>query len=100
MAHSAVRTSAGARNTTFPVSRASSRSRAALVFSFSFVAMVPVSFVWGLSAQCVRDSIFHILEKSRRNPAHFDSQKRSNRILFILIFLYKFQLYFTFYAIY
>lgn len=51
MIHSAVRTSAGARSTTFPVSRASSRSRAALVFKFSFVAMVPVSFAPGLSAR-------------------------------------------------
>ena len=48
MAHSAVRTRAGARRITFPVSRASSRIRAAFVLHFSLVAMASVSFASGL----------------------------------------------------
>ena len=69
MTHSAARTRAGARRMTLPVSRASSRTRAAFVLSFSFVAMVPSPFPNQACPPSLSDSITQYLEKCGRNAA-------------------------------
>lgn len=78
MTHSAARTRAGARRMTLPVSRASSRTRAAFVLSFSFVAMVPSPFPNQACPPSLSDSITQYLEKCGRNAARREKGGEGN----------------------